>query len=90
MRKINTKKAMSTFETIGYAILAIVVVLVAIVIFVKLTKGPTNSIETINGGSQKSIDECIKDPTKCGPSTTKEISNINEIDVTKYWLTDYA
>ena len=58
---------MNTFEVIGYAVLAIVVILVCIVVFTKLVKSPSTSISVISDSTTKNVESCKTDPANCDP-----------------------
>jgi hypothetical protein len=88
LKKIQ-KKAMSNFEIIGYAVLAIVVLLIAIVIFTKLAKSPSGSIDKVSENQNKQTDECLKNPANCFQAAPLDyydydIGFISDNDVTKF------
>jgi len=63
----QSRRAMSSFEVIGYAILTIVVIIVCVIIFTKLTKGPTDSIGGITTATDTSVQDCKNNPSTCNP-----------------------
>ena len=69
MKQIR-KKAMSNFEIIGYAILAIIVIIVAITIFTKLSKNPSSTLGKIGENTKTNTDSCISNPSSCDPFKT--------------------
>lgn len=79
MRRIQTKKGMSQFEVIGYAVLALIVLLVSIFIFTKLSSGPSKTIGEFTDKTTNT-DECIKNPDTCQPFKTQGIEDSSEPD----------
>ncbi len=66
-QKVSGKKAMSEFEVIGFAILALVVIIVCIVIFTKLAGGPANTIGAFSNNENANTNNCITNPSTCNP-----------------------
>lgn len=73
---IKQKKAMATFEVIGYAILAIVVVIVAVIIFTKLSGGSSKTLDKFSDTTGKNTDDCVANPSSCDPFAQKTTAPI--------------
>ena len=63
----DTKKAMSEFEIIGFAILAIVVIIISVAIFLKFSGAPSQTIGNFANGEASNTNDCIKNPATCVP-----------------------